>query len=176
MDSPSAQQRPKRSQQLGSSLNKLDAMVFAQGAEDLFSLRSKPNCDASQIRLVLPAFDKSFSYRAVDQLYRAIVLDEETPREILNAGDGSRWGSFHRKHELVLLRFDTNFSCHAGTEVQKPANLEAELRKVLVVREKSHGSLNYIVQRHNYNATEDWRAMHGSGKMVGFRKCLRRLR
>ena len=61
------------------------------------------------------------------------MLDKKTTRNVLNASYRTGRRAFYGEHELVLLRLDGNFTRYAGAEMQKPANLEAELRKVLAI-------------------------------------------
>jgi hypothetical protein len=119
-------------------VEQLGMVMLTQRPQDLLATSSKTYRHASQIDLILPALDKSFFYRAVDQFYRTVVLDKKPTREVLNAGNCSRWSSLYREHELVLLGFNPHPPRNAGAEVKKAANLEAKLCEVVVVRVRIH--------------------------------------
>ena len=119
-------------------MNELSAVMFTQRTQNLFAFGSEADGDAPQIRRILPALYQPFLHRPIHQLYRAVVLNEKTARDVLNTGYSFGRRPLHGQHELMLLRLDGGVTGNARAEVQKSANLEAKLCKVLIVRLGAH--------------------------------------
>lgn len=153
--------------------------MFTQRAQNLLAFWGEAYGNPPQISGILATLNQPLLHGTVHQLNRAVVLDKKTTRKVLNAGYRAGRRAFYGEHELVLLRLDGNFSGYACTEMQKSANLEAELRKVLKVRLGTHESTLFESIK-NISCSDIIIAHHDirtqceqSGKIVSFEMLLR---
>src|ERR1700683_1418725 len=110
-------------------------MMKCEFAENLLALGSKRKQNFAPIFLATCAMRKSASFQAIHQLYSAVVADLHAAGQL---ADGWAYPGRHaldRQHELILAALQPSLLHHLFAEVKKAADLVAELRQRLIVRQ-----------------------------------------
>src|SRR6185437_9530153 len=124
-----------------------DALQFqAMGGSELFenarSLRGQSHVDLAPVVDRGPARDQAFVFEAVDKPDRAVVLDEELVRELVDRDRLPARAPLDRQQRLVLLRRKANFAGRGLAERQEASQRVTERRQYRVLRwvETAHWS------------------------------------
>ena len=118
-------------------------MMQSQIAKNAFPSYRQSHVDFAAILNASCAPDEPFFFKAGYQLYRAVMLNLQTLRQINDAGSSPACNSPQREHQLVVLGFEPSRSGCIFAEVKKAADLITKLGQSLIV-----GSPQFIIQVH----------------------------
>lgn len=93
----------------------------------LLSFLGDTDKNTSLISLIAATLNETALREPVHQLNRAVMLKLHALGQFSNRRLPALWQSFERQQQLVLLRLNAGVTCRLLAEVQKPANLVAEL-------------------------------------------------
>src|SRR5580704_703882 len=110
-------------------------MMKRQLAENFLAFGGEREQDLPAIFLGARAVDESSGLEAVYQLNGAVVADLHAGRQFPNPRPHPSRHALDREHELILAALQPRFLDLLLAEVKEAANLVAELRQRLIIRQ-----------------------------------------
>ena len=123
----------ERSYQLRSRRAQLVVMMKSEFAENLLPFRSECQKNFAPIIPRAGAMDIPSAFEPVHQFDGAVVANLHSVREFADARTNVRRHTLDGQHQLVLAAFQARLLYYLLAEVEKSADLVAELRQRLVV-------------------------------------------
>src|ERR1700722_8498994 len=110
-------------------------MVKREFAQYLFAFWGQGEKNFAPIIIRAAANNIPSGLKAVHKFDRAVMANLHSIRQFADARTHIRRHPFNRKHQLILAAFQASPLYYLFAEVEKAANLVAELRQGLVVRQ-----------------------------------------